>query len=77
MEFIYGRQNKKSMKFNKSLSGRIAHLEVLSSQNISIPQFWLLGKKREKWGLSDIRLSMWGFCMRLRDCYLNLLLFAL
>ena len=57
------------MKVNKSLGGRIAHLEVPSSRKIFIPPFLLLGKKRQQWGSDNMntRLSMRGFCIKLKD----------
>ena len=57
------------MKVNKSLGGRIAHLEVPSSRKISIPPIWLLGKKWVQWGPDNMntRLSMQGFYIKLKD----------
>ena len=40
----------RSMKPNKSLGDKIVHLEVPSLSKISIPPFWLLGKKGNQWG---------------------------
>ena len=59
-DLIYGSQNEKSMKVNKSLGGSIAHLEAGSSQNF---------RTSHKQRISEKNFSQETFSRYLKNCH--------